>query len=87
MGDSYGAAIVEHLSRDDLLQLKFESRDPTSEQVDALGTRSTPKRENYGRVTVQSRDDHNANERLMDEEKLFDENLDDDKPQLTETTF
>lgn len=31
MGDSYGAAIVEHLSRDDLLLTDFESRDPKDE--------------------------------------------------------
>ncbi|CAH3156987.1 unnamed protein product, partial [Porites lobata] len=87
MGDSYGAAIVEHLSRNDLLQLEFESRDPMSEQLVDLGTRFTPKCDVYGRVTVQARDDENANERLMDKERSFDENLDDDKPRLTETTF
>lgn len=38
-------------------------------------------------VTVQARDEENANERLMDKERSFDENLDDDKPRLTETTF
>lgn len=87
MGDSYGAAIVEHLSRNDLLQLEFESRDPMSEQLADLGTRFTTKCDVYGRVTVQARDDENANERLMDKERSFDENLDDDKPRLTETTF
>lgn len=87
MGDSYGAAIVEHLSRNDLLQLQFEPRDPMREQLVDLGTRFTPKCDVYGRVTVQARDDENANERLMDKERSFDENLDDDKPRLTETTF
>lgn len=88
MGDSFGAAIVEHLSRDDLLQVDFESRDPHSEQpLYPLATRYTPKREDYGGVPIRSMDDDNANKMLLDKDKLLDENSSNDKPKLTETTF
>lgn len=87
IGDSFGAAIVEHLSRDDLLQVEFESRDPQSELLYPLATRYTPQRENYGGVPVRYMGDDNANQMLMDKDKMLDENLSDHKPRLTETTF
>ena len=78
MGDSFGAAIVEHLSRDDLLLVDFESRDPPSEQpLYPLTTRYAPK----------ALDDDNVKGKLMDNDKLLDKNLNEDKPILTETTF
>ena len=78
MGDSFGAAIVEHLSRDDLLLVGFESRDPQIEQpLYPLTTRYAPK----------ALDDDNVKGKLMDNDKLRDKNLNEDKPILTETTF
>lgn len=89
MGDSFGAAIVEHLSRDDLLLVGFESRDPQSEQpLYPLATRYTPKHENYRGGPARSLDDDSAKEKLMDKDKLLDKNLNEDKPiRLTETAF
>lgn len=88
MGDSFGAAIVEHLSRNDLLLVDSESRDPQSEQpLYPFATRYTSKHENYSGVPVRSLDDDNAKEKLTDKDKLLDRNLNEDKPKHTETTF
>ena len=88
MGDSFGAAIVEHLSRDDLLLVDFESRDPQSDQpLYLLTTRYTVKRENYRGVPARALDDDNPKEKLVDKDKLLDKTLNEDKPVLTETTF
>ena len=84
MGDSFGAAIVEHLSRDDLLLVGFESRDPQSEQP--LYPQAA-RYENYRGVPARLLDDDNTKEKLMDKYKLLDRNLNEDKPILTETTF
>ena len=88
MGDSYGAAIVEHLSRDDLLLTDFESRAPKDEQqpLYPLGTRYTPRSSDVNGIPARALDDDNANE-LLDKGKYFDENISSDKPRLTETTF
>ena len=88
MGDSFGAAIVEHLSRDDLLLVGFESHDLQSEQaLYPLATRYAPKHENYREVLSRSLDDDNAKEKLMDKDKFLDKNLNEDKPVVTETVF
>ena len=87
MGDSYGAAIVEHLSRDDLLHTDFEPRDYKGERqpLYAMGVACTPKNEGFGRVPTRSLD--NDDDKNDDKEKFFDENSSNDKPPLTETTF
>ena len=88
MGDSFGAPIAEHLSREDILLVGFEPCDPQSEQpLYPLATRYTPKHENYRGVPERSLDDDNAKEKLMDKDKLLDNILKEDKPVVTETTF
>ena len=89
MGDSYGAAIVEHLSRDDLLQTDFEPRDGKGERqpLYAMGVSYTPKNEGLGSVPTRDRSLDNDDDKNDDKEKFFDENISNDKPPLTETTF